>query len=193
MVCMDGRVDEANQIMYCDGCNAALHQACYGVHEVRRRGATSRAGEWGSTRHESLVQRIRPVEMLSSQYHLGFKLQWSSSNGRRAGPCDPLPKLRRACPSAHRCPAATSTATVAWRTRRTGTPSQPAGTSDVPSATSTTGMYKTSRPFPPSGPLPSFPKPLPPPCLSSHLAAGSRPRPTAAGCTCSAPSWRHRR
>ncbi|KAJ1383964.1 hypothetical protein B484DRAFT_410963, partial [Ochromonadaceae sp. CCMP2298] len=31
MVCFDGASVEGNRILYCDGCNATLHQLCYGV------------------------------------------------------------------------------------------------------------------------------------------------------------------
>ena len=34
MVCFDGSSLEGNKIMFCDGCNAAVHQACYGVTEI---------------------------------------------------------------------------------------------------------------------------------------------------------------
>ena len=34
MCCFDGGIHEANNILFCDGCNATMHQACYGVKEV---------------------------------------------------------------------------------------------------------------------------------------------------------------
>jgi PHD-finger/PHD-zinc-finger like domain len=34
MCCFDGTSLEGNRIMFCDGCNAAVHQACYGVQEI---------------------------------------------------------------------------------------------------------------------------------------------------------------
>ena len=34
MCCFDGSSLEGNRIMFCDGCNAAVHQACYGVQEI---------------------------------------------------------------------------------------------------------------------------------------------------------------
>lgn len=34
MCCFDGSSKDGNNIVFCDGCNAALHQACYGVSEV---------------------------------------------------------------------------------------------------------------------------------------------------------------
>ena len=34
MCCFDGSSLEGNRIMFCDGCNAAVHQACYGVSEI---------------------------------------------------------------------------------------------------------------------------------------------------------------
>jgi hypothetical protein len=33
-VCFDGSSTDRNQILFCDGCNSALHQACYGVAEI---------------------------------------------------------------------------------------------------------------------------------------------------------------
>lgn len=34
MVCFDGSSKDGNPILFCDGCNAALHQACYGIAEI---------------------------------------------------------------------------------------------------------------------------------------------------------------
>ena len=34
MCCFDGGTTEENSILFCDGCNATMHQACYGVPEV---------------------------------------------------------------------------------------------------------------------------------------------------------------
>ena len=34
MVCFNGVSDDDNCILFCDGCNATVHQACYGVAEV---------------------------------------------------------------------------------------------------------------------------------------------------------------
>lgn len=34
MVCFDGTSVDGNRILFCDGCNASLHQACYGVTEI---------------------------------------------------------------------------------------------------------------------------------------------------------------
>jgi hypothetical protein len=34
MCCFDGTSVEGNRIMFCDGCNAALHQVCYGVKHI---------------------------------------------------------------------------------------------------------------------------------------------------------------
>ena len=34
MVCFDGGSSDYNKILFCDGCNATLHQTCYGVPEI---------------------------------------------------------------------------------------------------------------------------------------------------------------
>jgi hypothetical protein len=34
MCCFDGTSVEGNRILFCDGCNAALHQTCYGVSKI---------------------------------------------------------------------------------------------------------------------------------------------------------------
>jgi len=34
MCCFDGTSVEGNRILFCDGCNAALHQVCYGVKQI---------------------------------------------------------------------------------------------------------------------------------------------------------------
>ena len=34
MVCFDGASADNNSILFCDGCNASMHQACYGTKEV---------------------------------------------------------------------------------------------------------------------------------------------------------------
>ena len=34
MVCFNGVSEDSNAIVFCDGCNATIHQACYGVKEV---------------------------------------------------------------------------------------------------------------------------------------------------------------
>ena len=34
MVCFDGSSTENNEIVFCDGCNVAVHQSCYGLAEV---------------------------------------------------------------------------------------------------------------------------------------------------------------
>jgi hypothetical protein len=34
MCCFDGTSVEGNRILFCDGCNSAIHQACYGVTEI---------------------------------------------------------------------------------------------------------------------------------------------------------------
>ena len=33
-VCFDGESTESNQIVFCDGCNIAIHQACYGIDAI---------------------------------------------------------------------------------------------------------------------------------------------------------------
>ena len=34
MCCFDGAIPEGNTILFCDGCNATVHQACYGIKEI---------------------------------------------------------------------------------------------------------------------------------------------------------------
>jgi hypothetical protein len=33
-VCFDGESTESNQIVFCDGCNIAIHQSCYGIRAI---------------------------------------------------------------------------------------------------------------------------------------------------------------
>lgn len=37
VVCLDGVSEDANQIVYCDGCNMAVHQECYGIRSLPKR------------------------------------------------------------------------------------------------------------------------------------------------------------
>jgi NuA3 HAT complex component NTO1 len=50
-VCCDGASDDLNQILFCDGCNVAIHQRCYGVHLIPE-------GEWFCQRCELLGHRL---------------------------------------------------------------------------------------------------------------------------------------
>ena len=34
MVCFDGGVADHNTVIFCDGCNSSVHQACYGITEI---------------------------------------------------------------------------------------------------------------------------------------------------------------
>lgn len=34
MVCFDGNSTDSNRILFCDGCNSAMHQSCYGIAEI---------------------------------------------------------------------------------------------------------------------------------------------------------------
>ena len=36
-VCFDGESTESNQIVFCDGCNIAIHQSCYGIRAIPRK------------------------------------------------------------------------------------------------------------------------------------------------------------
>lgn len=35
LVCFDGYADEHTHLVYCDGCNMAVHQDCYGIKDIK--------------------------------------------------------------------------------------------------------------------------------------------------------------
>ncbi|OEU08460.1 hypothetical protein FRACYDRAFT_196416, partial [Fragilariopsis cylindrus CCMP1102] len=40
-ICNDGEVTPDNQILFCEACNVAVHQICYGVEKIPEDGATA--------------------------------------------------------------------------------------------------------------------------------------------------------
>jgi hypothetical protein len=50
-ICNDGDYEENNQIVFCDGCDIAVHQVCYGIKEVPK-------GPWRCSKCQSGEKNI---------------------------------------------------------------------------------------------------------------------------------------
>lgn len=73
-ICEDGTSDDTNQIVFCDGCDIAIHQECYGIRYIPE-------GRWFCAKCESKEQNVTCV--LCPEINGAFK---RTTDGRWAHP-----------------------------------------------------------------------------------------------------------